>query len=147
MKNILKTYFELRQSLVKNKLQELEIQKEIISNLSPMHQLKEFKTLNLDFGRQTGSSYFMLDWLAKDNNINETVVYVHSLIQEKEYKKILKSKGINNPTFCHYKNYDGIDKYLYKYVIIDISSCVKNQDLKNINNYWAIDTLKLMLHI
>ncbi len=146
MKKILKTYFELRQSLVENKLQELETRKEIISNLSPMHQLKEFKTLNLDFGRQTGSTYFMLNWLAKEN-ITETVVYVHSLIQEKEYKKILAEQDLNNPTFCHFRNYDGIDNSLYKYVIVDMSACVKNQDLKNINKYWAVDNLKLMLHI
>jgi len=147
MKNILKTYFELRQILVKNKLQELEIRSETLALISPMHQLKEFKTLNLDFGRQTGSTYFMLDWLTKDNNINETVVYIHSLIQEKEYKKILIEQGFNNPIFCHYRNYDGIDKSLYKYVIVDMSACVKNQDLKNINKYWAINNLKLMIHI
>ncbi len=146
MKKILKTYFELRQSLVENKLQELETRTEMISNYLPMHKLKEFKTLNLDFGRQTGSTYFMLNWLAKEN-ITETVVYVHSLIQEKEYKKLLADQGFDNPTFCHFRNYDGIDNSLYKYVIVDMSACVKNQDLKNINKYWAVDNLKLMLHI
>lgn len=148
MKKILETYFELRKSLVQNKLNELELNKDILKPLSPMHQLKEFRTLNLDFGRQNGSSYFILDWLTQDNHIENTVLYTHSLVQELLYKKELKKRGVlKNPIICNYKNYDGIIGVSFKYVIVDISACLKFQDLKNINNVCAVHNLELMLHM
>lgn len=56
---ILNEYFNSRKRLYVNKIQELILRIKVKNYLPYINYLKEFGTLRLDFGRQTGNSYFI----------------------------------------------------------------------------------------
>lgn len=58
-KNMLENYFLIRRDLLINKIDEIRLRSHMKDSLSREAFLREFGTLRLDFGRQTGNSYFI----------------------------------------------------------------------------------------
>jgi len=59
MENVLDNYLSIRIDLFNNKLDELILREHLKTCMSKQAWLKEFGTINLDFGRRNGKSYFI----------------------------------------------------------------------------------------
>lgn len=72
----LTNWFNIRNQIINNKLIEIKENSKRKNLYSPMVYYKEHATINLDFGRQTGSTHWLTKFLKRCENDNETYVVI-----------------------------------------------------------------------
>lgn len=130
----LEEWFTLRYQCVDKKLTWVKEHLHQKKSLSPMVYYKEHATINLDFGRQTGSTHWLTKFLKRCKDDNET--YVVILYDVNELEDISdRYLEFHNEPFCETQNIEvktlpaGSD---VDYIIIDPSGPFTATQLKEI---------------
>lgn len=129
-KDMLENYFLIRRSLLINKIDELRLRSHMKDCLSRGAFLREFGTLRLDFGRQTGNSYFIQQidqGIGRADKIPSicTIFYRQNIKNYHRLKYIpsfTKGNVLNNPSNIG----------IYQTVIVDTSSLYTKEELDEI---------------
>lgn len=140
MKDVLQEYFELRKSLLINKILELNSREHMKDYLSREAYLREFGTLRLDFGRQTGNSFFIKEIDKKMSNVQKkpsicAIFFNHNIRKHTNLENIVcmtKYQLFNNP----------IKLSDYQTVIVDNSSVFESHEIQKIYDLCSIGDRK-----
>jgi hypothetical protein len=147
--DMLETYFLLRRSLLMNKINEINLRSHMKDRLSRADFLREFGTLRLDFGRQTGNSYFIkqLDSRIVQQEKKPTVCTIFRKVCYMKYQQLKHIKSFtiqevfNNPRF----HSEPLNLGDYQTVILDNSMMYTTEELNEIYGMCASGTTELII--
>jgi len=149
--SILDKYLSIRQSLVNNKLTELLIRSNTTKQCLPtINYLNEYQILNLDFGRQTGSSFFINDFI-QSNKYSKILINFYNLSTLNRFKQqyfkdeyLQNIDLITNPRLLD----DCVRGMDYEFIVLDTSCLYKYQSKKNFyKTISCLNNLKLVLEM
>ena len=145
IKTILQEYFDLRKNLLINKILELSNRDHMQESLGKRAYLEEYGTLRLDFGRQTGNSYFIKEIDKKMSSVQKKpficVVFIKQSM--KDYHQLK-----NAASFTKYQIFNTpVSLSDYQTVIVDNSSCIPAFELKKIYDLCSFPDSKTELII
>lgn len=162
-------YFKIRKEIFLMTLEKLD--DENLNCLSPLAKLNEFGTINLDFGRQTGSTYFhhwLLNYLTENNYKSMSLIYNNCTLKYFISSHIADNKSINkidnhilnimpnklkineyyNPETGKietYQHYDGFRGHIFDVLIFDTSAICKYHILKTLIKDSILCNVKMVI--
>jgi len=123
METVLDNYLSIRTDLFNNKLDELLLREHLKTLMSKQAWLKEFGTINLDFGRQNGKSHFIKTYDQLKFKDIICAIFHNSRSVDNHDLKHMKAFNAKNPD-NHYCD--------YPVVIIDCSAYLEKHVLEHI---------------
>lgn len=126
---ILKNYFLMRKNLVINKLNQTMLLEGQLKNILNIYSFnKEFRTLNLNFGRITGKTFFSLYGLSDLYKPDDVCILCHTRIEANRVKKLNKTERLS----IYSINTRGIALDSFKVVIIEDSDISTKEQIDTV---------------
>lgn len=149
--SLLQQWFELRVKALSLKERELEEKKRLdLYHLSSIEFLKEFGTLNLNFGRMTGCSYFITNFLMEKFKEKCLVITFNSKVSENLISRTIPKPDLENVysirQFMTPKTFEKIKNGIKpEYIVVDASLVFEKSQTEYV--YSAASDLKAKLVI
>jgi hypothetical protein len=146
---MLDNYFNIRYGLFNNKITELSLRSENIKMFDDNYLLKyqEYRKLNMNYGRQTGHSFYIHWMLNHCTKNNQKCLVIFLNFKMKQYFVEQHISNIDNHILVEFNNIEELRGVSLDYVIVDTSDIYKTHQIKSLIKTYHYNNPKLFLYL